>query len=166
MNYHYAVNQVKTLLTQLRNIDFGYPLGDNILREPSVGIFPADGDEIAEFYCYCDGLSWPDVANGYFIYKRADFGMAKNEYDPTSIEGDLGGEISVLGSTGTGVLFARRNEDGRILSLPPSKIKANVYDNTDSRAKVVAGSLNEFFLKLTEDLNAFVEDEAGHSYLA
>jgi hypothetical protein len=92
--------------------------------------------------------------------------MIKNEYDPTSIDGDLGGEISVLGSTGTGVLFARRNDNGQILALPSSKIEANVYYNTDSRAKVVASSLYEFFLKLIEDLKAFVEDKAGHRYLA
>ncbi len=165
MDYDVLIRRTKKLLSQLQTIDFGYPLGENILRDPSIEIDARFDSEITQFYSQCDGLSWPNVVNGYFIRKSSEFGKVKNEYDPISIEGDLSGEIAVLGSTGSGVLFARRSENGQILALPPAKIAANIYYNSDCGATIIANSLKEFYVKLMEDLQAFVEDRAEHQFL-
>jgi hypothetical protein len=166
LNYEDWLYDVNNLLLQLRAIDFGYPLGENLLLAPSEDGAVPQNTELAEFYSCCDGLRWPDVGNGYFLRSKSELDMAKNEYDPTAVKGDKRGPITVLGSTGTGILFALRSETGEVMKLPSSRIERNLYDNSDSRAQIIANSVRQFVDKLKDDLQAFVGDTAEHQYLA
>src|SRR5262245_50128178 len=67
--------QLQNLLEKLKEIDFGYPIGTNVIKPPSRDLETRDGlhgvgvlqDQLFEFYSSCDGISMPDVHAGYFL---------------------------------------------------------------------------------------------------
>lgn len=173
MNFIDWKSNAEQLLSQLRAIDFGYPLGENVVREAVLGTSFADEsrlsatslDELRKFYEVCDGVSWPDVQNGYFLKQRKDIGQTKDQYDPIRVTGTDDYQITVVGSSGTGTLFAI-NGAGNVLSVPSGKIEQNAYFDTTGKIQVVAESFSKFAEILLVDLKAFVEDKPEHAYVA
>ena len=173
MNFNDWKSHVEQLLTQLKTIDFGYPLGENVVRESAPGTSFADErrlnatsvDELQNFYEVCDGVSWPDVQNGYFLKQREAIGQLKDEYDPIRVTGTDDYQITVVGSSGTGTLFAI-NGAGNVLSIPSGKIEQNAYFDTTGKIQVVAVSFSDFAEILLVDLKAFVEDKPEHAYVS
>ena len=175
MNYQVWRAEAERLLGELRRTDFGYPLGDNVVR-PAValndsiaaqlaGLHSACAAKLDAFFSICDGISWPDVHNGYFIKQRKEIGQIKNEYDPTKIIGDMAGRIVVVGSSGAGTLFAIRTRIGDILALSSGRIDGNTYyDN--GNVHVAAADFDGFAQLLLEDLRAFVAGKEEHTYVA
>ncbi len=118
-----------------------------------------------EFYDVCDGLYWPDVWNGYFLKRASEIGTPNDRFDPTYVVTDSSFEITTIGSTGGGGLFALLNESGRVAFLPNARIEENKYFDDDRQVRIVAGSLREFAHLLLSDLRCYVEDTRGHQFL-
>lgn len=175
MDYGIWKVEVERLLHQLEKIDLGYPLGENRLNPPLAArnsiseshgdIAPSCATEIDGFYGICDGLSWPDVNNGYFIKPRAELGLIRNEYDPVEIVGDIPGSIIVVGSSGNGALFAIHPTSGRLLILPSGRIEKNIYIDSTGKVRVQASSFCVFVELLLQDLRAFVTCKQDHLYI-
>lgn len=74
MNTSEAIDQIRAQLPDLYAIDFGYPLGDNVVRDanrqngfPDAFVSKRGANWLASLYLACDGLSLPDVHTGYFL---------------------------------------------------------------------------------------------------
>lgn len=167
--------QTEGLLSELREIDFGYPLGDNGILNPSADensmsrIEEKLGSRVASslrcFYQVCDGLSWPDVQSGYFIKKAESVGVIRDKFEVTQIQGKYDYGVVVVGSSGNGVLFALDASE-RVLKLPPGKIENNTYSDLDDKIIVLTNRFIDFLHLLTRDLKAFVEDTQDYQYIA
>ncbi len=163
---------VERLLSELKSIDFGYPLGDNCISQPVPDSSVNCDDrleasvlkELQSFYAACDGFSWPDMQNGYFVKPQREIGVVKDEYEPVRIAGSIECDILSLGSSGTGTLFAVAR-DGKVLAMPAGRIERNTYCDDSNKARVVAAGLGAFFELLASDLEAFVADDPGHTYV-
>jgi len=173
MDFSTWKSNAERLLSQLKAIDFGYPLGENVVRESDLDSAFADERRLSEasihelrsFYEVCDGISWPDVQNGYFLKQRKEIGRTKDEYDPVRVTGATDYDIVVVGSSGTGTFFAIGN-NGEVLSIPSGRIEKNTYFDKDGDIQVVASTLSDFAGLLVADLIAFVEDKPGHAYVS
>lgn len=166
------LRRLDSILRELAAIDFGYPLGENTVTPP----IPAAADALVEagldrirwlsdLYSACDGISMPDINNGYFIkplHKVLKYDLAS---EPKTVLLDT--EISVLslGSTGGGSLFVVEREIGRVLLLPPGPLHEGHYDGRHTKAGVVAEDISLFLDRLIDDAAAFVREEHGHQYL-
>lgn len=174
MNIQSWGSAVKRLLAELQEIDFGTPLGDNVLPDPqpteevrqhiaATGV--QDGTRLVEFYSYCDGLSWPDVHVGYFISPIARLAETQAG-DPTEIVGGSNaGPVQLIGSDGGGRMFVMRKEEQDVLVLPPGQVVDGKYDDSDGRSVWVAIDLKTFLQLLQDDLKAVVLDTPDHPFL-
>ncbi|EAQ77179.1 hypothetical protein [Blastopirellula marina] len=174
MNIQSWGSAVKRLLAELQEIDFGTPLGENVLPDPQpteevqkhidrVGL--QDGTRLAEFYSYCDGVSWPDVHVGYYV-SPIDRIADVREGDPTELVGGPNeGPVQLIGSDGSGRLFVMRKQEQDVLILPPGEIVDGKYDDADGRSVWVAIDLKTFLQLLHDDLKAVVLDTPEHSFL-
>ena len=167
--------EVERLLAQLKEIDFGYPFGENTLREPALDdqvvttleqIGLTDATDLLGFYSVCNGLNWPDVHNGYFIKQHESLRRSTDEYEPTRIEGNVGGAIVTIGSSGGGSLFAIRKNECDVVVLPAGRIERNIYFDSEGAVRVVATRFAALTDALLHDLGAFVHDVPEHVYLA
>ena len=172
MDYRLWIEEVNQLLAKLSDLDLPYPLGTNevVARTSGEVRIPLLGSrsvarQIGEFFSVCDGISWPDVRNGYFIVRGDEIGKVKNDSVPTSIVGELAGRVLQLGSNGGGMLFVTRRTSGEVLALPPSGIYDNVYDNSDGRARMIAADFDGFLSRLKDDLQAFVAWRSDFDYI-
>ncbi len=168
--------QIEQLLEELAEIDFGYPLGSNELRPArspdhiqqtlaACGI--NQHADLFHFYNVCNGLSWPDVHNGYFVDSIESLAAAHSKsYAVNRIRGEEDFEVAPIGSMGGGELFVLRKDNGNLLLLPPGSIVDRIYDNTDAQATTVAPTFTAFTKRLLEDLEAFVHDTDEYSYLS
>ena len=175
MDMNNWIKNSNILLKELANIDFGYPLDDNTIRLPRkkniVDIALSDvgalDDALLDFYISCNGLSWADVYNGYFINAIEDLHGKRqtNDLMPSEVKGKLKGRIIVFGSDGGGALFAIRKSEKDILYLPAGRVENGIYDDTAGNVRIIGGTFSEFLEKLLRDLRAFVLDEEGHIYI-
>lgn len=160
-------------LVTLQSIDFGYPIGPNVLRAPENTDVVTDALEragvrnnalIREFYTLCDGISWPDVHVGYFINPIRRLVEQRPESDPIKVSGAHPCTVLPIGSTGGGELFVIARESGHILLLPLGPIRDGIYENADGRARVIAADFSAFLTRLLADLQAFISGEVDHIY--
>jgi hypothetical protein len=175
MNFQEWRAEAEWLLRMLRPSEFGCPLGENLVRPPDLStislanqlddVYPLCVEQLDAFFRVSDGLSWPDVRNGYFIKHRDEIGRIPDEYDPTMIDGHIGGSIIVVGSSGGGALFTVRKTIGDIVLLPNGRIEKNTYYDSDGNARVVASDFHAFAGLLLDDLRAFVTNDEGHIYV-
>lgn len=166
------IGEAESLLKRLYEYDHGYTLGENFI-EPADAVSQISnmsiGDnrsspQVKEFYSLCNGIDWPDVYNGYFIIKKEDLGKIQDEFTPSFIQGVNAGEVLFFGSSGGGDLSVIIKESGQVAILPPGRIRQNVYDNSDDRAKVVADDFYGFLSMLLEDLRAYVNEDLNHNF--
>jgi len=171
------IKSASLLLNELAEIDFGYPLGENIIRSPknkdivqlslsNVGY--SNDKTLYDFYLTCDGLSWPDVNNGYFINSIEKFNGKEllQKMVPVKITGAYADSIMVFGSDGGGGLFAIRKSQNDILYLPTGPVKNGVFDGNAGKVQKIGDNFSEFLKRLLDDLRAFVLDEEGYIYIS
>jgi hypothetical protein len=171
MNSAEAIDQIKATLPDLYQIDFGYPLGDNVVRDPdrrgrSDAFMSKRGSHWLEpLYLACDGLSLPDVHLGYFLKPVNKVATSNLSSEPETVVGEQ--EISVLafGSAGDGSLFVVDCDRGRVLLLGPGHMREGRYDESTGKVKEVAATVPQFLERLYCDLRAFINDDQEHSYL-
>lgn len=174
MNIDNWKHSLELLLEKLYEIDFGYPLGENkiIQRNFSCDVSEAmktygiDIPLLEEFYLMSDGISLPDIQNGYFLKSLSDFIEGIQGKEPISISGEIKGQILVLGSTGSGQKIVFFKKDKSILLLENELVKHEIFYATNKSIKVIAISFEEFLNKLLQDVDAFVNDIQDHIYIA
>jgi hypothetical protein len=169
------VQRLRGLLRNLSQMDFGYPIGEQVVRPPqsaevvrsalsSAGL--AGASSLADFYAACDGMSLPDVHVGYFIKPV----MRLVAFDPASephtvkLQGDSA--VVPIGSTGGGSLFVMDRQTGGILLLKPGSLHDGVYHGTPSSVVMVASDMGNLFDIVIADVDAFVGDDRQHHYIA
>lgn len=169
---------VELELGRLRSIDFGYPLGDNVVFPPVeharvtdvlVKEFETEPffAEFEEFFGVCNGLSMPDVHNGYFVHSVFDLCAERHlsKSLPVALTGVETGEIRVFGSDGGGGLFAIRFGSGEVLYLSAGKVSSGEFYATQNSLSIVAASFGSFLLRFLEDLEAFISNRDQHNFM-
>ncbi len=173
MNPSESIDRIKAKLPDLYAIDFGYPLGDNLVRDanrpnglPETFVSKRGANWLASLYLACDGLSLPDVHSGYFL-KPLDRVLSFDlSSEPDTVVGEQ--ELAVLpfGSTGDGSLFVVDCDRGRVLLLSPGPMREGRYDGLKGKVKEVAATVPQFVERLCCDLQAFINDDQQHNYVA
>lgn len=167
-----AIDKIRTMLPDLYAIDFGYPLGDNVVRIadrsnglPDTFISKRGARWLTDLYLVCDGLSLPDVRSGYFIKPLDKVVSYDLSSEPDTIVGEL--DISVLpfGSLGDGSLFVVDCERGRVLLLAPGPMHAGKYDGIRGNVKEISPTVPLFVERLSDDLQAFINDDRQHEFI-
>lgn len=167
--------EVASDLEALKDLDLGYPLGENAIRFPGdeislrklleSSVAPAARDFI-EFYRRCDGLNLPDVHVGYFLHPLRLVLDSEVRGEPVRISGVGSGEILTFGSDGGGGKFAlRRNAAGEVLYLAAGAVHSGVFDGERTPARVLSDSFSGFLAMLGADIRAFVEGRSPWRYL-
>jgi hypothetical protein len=168
------IKNVQDLVGRLKGLDFGYPLGINDIFPPQganvidKGLKDAgawDFDELRTFYGNCDGISLPDVHVGYFIKSITKLCVMDTSSEPVKITGEFAGDVVSFGSTGGGGLFVLSKVSGDVLHLAPGPLDNGIYDGNRGRVKQISGSFFEFLERLNADIQAFVENDAGHRFI-
>lgn len=167
-----AITQIRAKLPDLYAIDFGYPLGDNVVRDadrpnglPDAFLSVRGAHWLTSLYLACDGLSLPDVHSGYFLKPLERVVSFDLSSEPDTIIGEQ--EIAVLpfGSKGDGGLFVVDCERGRVLLLSPGPMRSGRYDGLKGRVKEVAATVPHFVERLYFDLQAFINNDQQHNYI-
>jgi hypothetical protein len=168
-----SLDFIKAMLPELYAIDFGYPLGDNIVRETNrPNGLPEDfttkrgANWLASLYLACDGLSLPDVRSGYFLKPLAKVVSYDLTSEPDTVTGEEDIAVLPFGSTGDGSLFVVDCETGRVLQLSPGLMRGGRYNGLEGKVKHIAASVPEFAERLCGDLQAFINDDQQHNYMA
>lgn len=167
-------NSLETLLKELYEINFGYPLGENkvipikfeynvreVLKANEIDI-----QALEDLYQVSDGISLPDVQNGYFLKSLSKLIEGTQGKEPVSISGEIEGSILVLGSTGGGQKIALFQKDKSILLLENGLVENGVFHAESHSIKVIAASFEEFLDKLLQDVDAFVTNNPNYIYIA
>lgn len=166
------------LLTELRALDLGYPIENNIIA-PACANIDTDSMEkfikskmsiagLIAFYTKCDGISLPDVNNGYFIKSLDKFllGLSEKSEEPLFVNGECEGNIAIIGSTGGGHRFAIKTDSGCVIKLGNGLVENRVFYGTSQNISVVADSWDIFLTRLVSDVEAFVHNIEDHIYIA
>ncbi|MDR3620843.1 MAG: hypothetical protein P4L85_15940 [Paludisphaera borealis] len=87
MSITQKLRRLTAILDELAGIDLGYPMGENTISPPKSGAVALLAEAglsaisgLNELYSACDGISMPDIHNGYFIKPL----QRVLEYDPAS----------------------------------------------------------------------------------
>ena len=168
------LRQLDDCLRTLREIDLGYPQGENVALSPPdpaslealiarAGLDPRA--PIIAFYRACGGLSLPDVYNGYFI-GSPDQLLGTLVDEPRRLADPFSCDILVFGWDGGGGRFALGTTgDGQVLHLGDGAVRDGVFDGEDA-VRVVAPDFPSFLERLLADVEAFVRDDRKWEYLA
>jgi hypothetical protein len=117
-------------------------------------------------YLVLDGLTMPDVHNGYFIDTAARVVDAATRGLPTRIAGDPQRDVQVFGSDGGGGLFALSTGGEVIYLQSDGVVDGGVFRESENvRARRIAVSVSEFLDLLLCDVRAFVTEKEHHRYL-
>lgn len=133
--------------------NFGYLPGENGVT-PVSGPLPGEVEQfpapLAEFYRHVAEVSLPDVHIGYFVAMAQVVVDGRDGRLPVRIEGVESIDVVCFGSDGGGTHFALGLPDGApVYRMPPSAVdRAGVYDNRDSRVRVLAAALPEILTGL------------------
>lgn len=160
------------LLRDMYGIDFGYPLGENKIVPPNDYIeqfkaIAALPPSAVTFYKNCDGVSLPDVQNGYFIHGAEVIALNSSEpLEIVDVRTQAAIPILVFGSTGGGGRFAMNLETGEVLLLSDGLVMNRVFEATGANVVCVASDWDEFMERLLDDVEAFVIDKPNHIFMA
>jgi hypothetical protein len=172
MSISHQLERLKSMLEELVSIDLGYPQSENRIFPPQshdaqnalAKARLSEFKELVEFYSACDGLSLPDIHNGYFIKTLGKL-LAPDSSEPNTVLLESETTVIPFGSTGGGDLFVMEKTNGSVQFLPPSSLEEGHYDGRLVSARLVADSFSHFLEKLLTDVQAFVNGEEKHQYL-
>lgn len=130
-----VIQELKEQIGRLRELDLGYLQGINLVHE---AISAEAAREILEsrgfaqtsllpFYLACNGLSFPDVENGYFIDRVQCLGETADAPGRVVRVTGVDEEVICVGSTGGGGLFVLSQPSERALFLPGGTVADSTY---------------------------------------
>lgn len=154
----------------------GYPPSHNFVREPMSGVRVRarlrvlgceSSSPLQAMYARFDGLSWPDVRNGYFI-KSMGSDTTDSQADGLLVLVAQSDRRTVheIGSGGGGELILFDCNSGEVLISNGARREGSVLSNP-SEIRVVSPSIEGFLDLLFADLEAFTNGIEGelHEYL-
>lgn len=167
--------RVTFAIAELEKLDLGYPLSGNLLHAPAgeTGLkqlseesLVSESSPLLAMYRQLDGLSLPDVHNGYFIHSVELVLRGLDGGEPRRITGELARPILVFGTDGGGGRFAiGADGDGEILHLGEGQVEDSVFDGADGRSRLISSSLGIFLEQLLEDTEAFIRGDEDWQFL-
>jgi hypothetical protein len=167
--------QMEAEIEQLRNLDLGYELDENVIFPPGdpgtlLGLNDAAGLEaespLSAFYRACGGVSLPDAHVGYFVHKPELVVRGLSSGEPRRITGAFEGDVLVFGSDGGGGRFALVPDGfGEVLYLGEGAVHDAVFDGTYGEVRLLADNLEKFLSQLLADLAAFVRSDPAWTYM-
>ncbi len=166
---------IQEQLSKLRQIDLGFPQGENVLRKGATPEAIASllerselrpTSQLVRFLQHCDGLSFPDVHVGYFIHEAGKIALGATSGEPREVRDDRRRKIVVFGSDGGGGRLAIESDLGeQVLYLPAGAVHEGVFDGINAPVRELAADFSGFLQRLLADLTAFVEDRPGWRYM-
>ena len=167
------ISNIRIELVKLRELDLGYPLGNNSVGAPlepslvtaAIGMKPGSR-WLVPLYTACDGISLPDIHIGYFVNPSSRISAPIDQFDPVMVQCDSPYRIISFGTSGGGDHLVLAGDDGRVHLLRPSKINDGKYDGNNGRIETVAEGIDQFLHRILTDITAFVYDYPHHKYLA
>jgi hypothetical protein len=173
MNYNKWMEDLSVVVADLSGINLGYPQGENIVRRKTrekvikiPSAYELTATDLAEFYNCCDGVSLPDVQNGYFIKSLSDLIEGFEKSEPRRLQGSMSNEIIVFGSTGGGNRFVQLQPNGMIVKLGNGFVKDRLFHATIESATIISQNFDDFLELLLGDVRAFVSADEAHLYIA
>lgn len=174
LNLEAWTDNISRALEDLRRIDFGYPISENVVvsvseKRDAGMLLDAEGlqlPELADFYGHCDGLRMPDIRNGYFLKSLSDLICGIREREPTAMAGLSVDPILVIGSTGGGQRFAINRRSQAVLMLGNGFVKDRTFKADGENVRVVASGLDVFLERILADVEAFIADRRDHEYIS
>ena len=172
------IQDTQRLLAELRQIELGYPLGNNVILPPAqprdlelvvANLSSSAREQLAEFYEVCGGISWPDVWNGLFIQSSDQLSANREGDEPNElfVHGSSNvAKILVFGTDGGGGRFCVDEVTGKIMHIVSGRLSANRLEVESDQVSSVAEDFNGFLGRLQADLRAFINDDREHKYLA
>ncbi len=159
--------EMRALLAEVMSQDVGYEIDVQELRPAAASIPDEVPTALRPVYRVFDGLSLPDVHNGYFIDPAARVLTARQRGEPTRIGGHPERAIHAFGSDGGGGRFALGIVDGAVYYLPSGgAVEDGAYlEDKLVRARVVADGVSEFLDLIQRDVRAFAEGREHHRYI-
>ena len=154
----------------------GYPPSRNFVREPISGdqvrarleVLGCKNSLLLEaMYTRFDGLSWPDVRNGYFINSMASDTTDSQAGKLLALVAQSDRRtVHEIGSGGGGELILFDCNSGEVLISSGARRESNVLSNP-SEIRVVSPSIEGLLDLLFADLEAFTNGIDGrlHEYL-
>lgn len=138
------------------------PESSALMQKLSIDALP----EVRDFYRLCNGLSLPDVYNGYFVHGLDEIERSLQQGAPTTLAGQDHTRLLPIGSDGGGALFAvNLDHHTEILYLPPAYIVASTYHGEATEVRVLAQTFTAFLARICDDFRAFLERTPGWSYM-
>ena len=107
------IEQLNAILGGLKEIELGYPIGDNKIVRPrsdavtalaAAGLSSVDG--LSDLYSVCDGIDMPDVHHGYFIDSLTRLLAADSKSELRIVRQDVDTPVVPFASTRGGAIFA------------------------------------------------------------
>jgi hypothetical protein len=152
------------------------PKKENFLGDENANTFECQAtgvsleclSQLDEFYSVCNGFTWSNIFNGYFLMASSELGMVADRYTPTKLKSADGSysDVFMIGSKGGGEMFVVKIETGEIMMLPGSRFESeNVYDDWNDRTVCVASDFNSFLDVLLSDLTAYVKGDLDHQFV-
>lgn len=175
MDFKKWLDELSSLLNELKNLPLPYPLGMNEIREVKrEGYLPpttVNGGQLpsafTDFYRICDGISINDVWNGYWLFGFDDILRRYELGEVNKVEGV--GDVLVFGGNGGGGRFALcLGVNNQILYLPSGgAVRSSLWStNVDYYApQVLAEEFTVFLTLLLNDVKAFVRQTPDWKYI-
>ncbi len=164
------ISDLQLLLDELEHIELGYPLGDNkicpALPAEAVSQLASRSDltalgQVRAFYDQCNGIDLPDVWNGYFVHGLEI--VCRGEV--RAIQGVVNASVVVLGSDGGGGKFAVRTIEQDVLHLSSQGVHSGIYMAGEGSVRIIAQDFGQFLDRLYADVEAFVRNSPGHTFM-
>ena len=166
--------RMNNALELLRDLDLGYPMGENIVHPPpdrtiisrlaSAADLPIQS-KLMSVYEICNGVSLPDIHVGYFVHPAETVIRGLERGEPTSLTGPHRRSIVVFGTDGGGGRFALGRSGGEVLYLGEGSVHDAVFDGIHGDARMLSPNLETFLERLLADTEAFVRAAPNWTYL-
>lgn len=153
----------------------GYPPGTNEVYTASMSkdqvsdVLEAtdcpSGERLLGLYAEFDGLSWPDVQNGYYLRRIGSLIAGNGRRYPRIIDaGSRQHYVLTIGSSGGGDYVALDCSNGQILICGDGTMEGHALVSP-RRCEVVAGNVEELLDRMYSDLQAFASSTPKHKWL-
>jgi hypothetical protein len=167
---------IERLLLELKLVKLGYPQGDNrilsplkddsILKELLDVTGMTTNSDLADFYTRCNGLSMPDIQNGYFIHpiERVLAGFKGRDPNKAAIDGNIS-PILIFGSDGGGGLMALRLPNAGIYHLSVGTVRNRIF-RYSARQIQLGADFTAFLMRLRDDAQNFINQNHDWNFIA
>jgi hypothetical protein len=121
------------------------------------------------FYRSCDGLSWPDVRNGYFIepFRRLVTSGERGEPEEVIVHSSSSPrKVLVFGSDGGGGRFLIDLSNSQVFHVTNGHLAQKSLKVEERQIRLIANNFEDFLLRLEEDLRAFIAGDTVHPFIA